>query len=423
MSSFHVRSSKTAVIYLAWLGLTCSPYCNDVRAQSKDDSTTSNASSDKSEYSKDFKKKLLEFVPPMYREPLIASQLITSITKVEPGEKIDPERKKAIDRINMSAVSSVEAEQHARMFEHSLRMQVFQQQGLATPGLRSSLANAANTAEIAALRSQMNLWKTQVESQQAKYETTREINKNRLENRLKSAQDAENRPSNASSGAPQNVLLDSMRDELLEYGLSLNDDPVRGEFLTKLKFEKGDIEQIQLTLDVSGEPVTFSALSGSGVTTRRPTAMQDPRLEALLKSIDAKFEEIKQASPDTKVYPFVSELNALLNKLDSACDEVIGTGKQCASQGTQRYLVWRQTRDYRQNLRGVVNRIELEGNADILQTSRGRFDLVKHGESTLAFAKYIVDAGCRFAPAKPGGESAYMRLHQQLLQLHAILSE
>jgi hypothetical protein len=78
--------------------------------------------------------------------------------------------------------------------------------------------------------------------------------------------------------------------------------------------------------------------------------------------------------------------------------------------------VWQTAKDYRDRLRGLLNRLELEGSSEILNPAID-------GNGILPFAKFIADSGCKIAPAALGDEASYVRFLQLLRLLEAILHQ
>jgi hypothetical protein len=302
-------------------------------------------------------------------------------------------------------------------------MQVFQEQGLRTPGFKSTMATAGLAARSARVQAEIDLLRDQLEKQKVSYEVAMESRRSRIQQKLDLAKSVEIRPISAKSGQTLNVLLDSMKDALLQHSYGMSSDTVRSSYLKLLKVDDETLQNIQLQIDDEGEPVIFSALGGSSQLGKIPLVMQNERILPTVKLIEDKLDALRNPTEDGKLATAIAELHAMLDELEAVCSEVIGTSEQSARAGMQQFRVWKHAQEYRKSLRGLVNRMELEGSNDVLMTARGKYDPAQSGNSTFAFAKFVADSGCRFAPAKPGGEAAYANLQRQLLQLQAILEQ
>jgi hypothetical protein len=373
------------------------------------------------DHGKHFQKKLLEFVSPVYKDALISSSLITGLMK--PGEDASPAQQQAADRIALAGASSIAMELQARITEQTLRHQVMESQGMQIPGASAMRKAGGLSAKALEIQLGIEVLKAKQQAQSERYRLLQEARVERVRNRLEIIKTQPIQPVIAKSGRLQNFLLDTMKLTLLQYGYELSGDSKYGAEISGLKLPIDDFSRIQLQLDVEGVPIVFACTKGCGDIGKRPLAYNHPELLPIVENIESHFRAIAKAESDSEIYSELSKLSTTLQDLESASERVIGTARECAVKGQQQYRTWQMARDYRSRIRGLFNRLELEGNAKIIRFSEGKYDPAVYGTDIATFAKFVVDNGCKFAPGNIGDEAAYVRLQGLLMQLQAVLEE
>jgi hypothetical protein len=250
-----------------------------------------------------------------------------------------------------------------------------------------------------------------------------EMHLERMKERMEQSRIKEIGPGLAKNAAYQNFLLTDMKTNLLTYGSSLGDNPNYQELLEKLVLPEEDFDKILLEFDDQGREFVFVATKGARDLGKPPLIMRHPEITPVLSKCESMFENLGNLDQESELYEATFKLSDALHSLDEVCDKVIGTRRECAARDSQSFRMWQKGQDYRNRLRGLLNRIQLVGDTAILGTSQDRYDPKKRGCGVLAFAKFVADSGCKFAPAPPGNELAYVRLYAGLLQLQAILGE
>lgn len=377
------------------------------------------------DHSNHFKKKLLDFVAPVYNQPTVQASLIANLSAMK--KDADKELSKAVDTAAMAnaslLTSTVQLEQQGRIMEHSLKLQMLEQQGIKVGGVQSSIRAGGLSGKILELQLATELIKAKVVAKAEAMDASYKMRQIELANRLRLIKSEEIRSVTAKSGHFHNVLISSMKSALLNYGYTIGNDPrYREEFMTLLlPFE--DFKKIRLQLDDEGESVSFPATKGSSDLGKLPTILNHPTLLPVVRDIEGQLDKLAEMEAGTDFYAATIKLSNTLRALEKSCNETIGTSRECAAKGMQSYRVWQTAKDYRERLRGLLNRLELEGSSEILKFPRGKYDPSIHGDGILPFAKFIADNGCKIAPAAPGDEASYVRLLQLLRQLETILNQ
>lgn len=373
------------------------------------------------DHSNHFKKKLLEFVTPVYNQPLLHSGLISSLAA--PKEGASYKAIAAADDIAALGADSMRLEQQGRLVERSIQLKMLKDQGMPAPGLTNTIRAGKLAAKVLELKGKEDLWTESVKAMKTRNSTKMEMHLERMKDRMEQASIKEIGPGLAKNAAYQNFLLENMRTNLLTYGSSLGDNPNYQEVLEKLVLPEEDFDKILLEFDDQGREFVFVATKGARDLGKPPLIMRHPEITPVLSKCESMFENLGNLDQESELYEATFKLSDALHSLDEVCDKVIGTRRECAARDSQSFRMWQKGQDYRNRLRGLLNRIQLVGDTAILGTSQDRYDPKKRGCGVLAFAKFVADSGCKFAPATPGNEVAYVRLYAGLLQLQAIIGE
>ena len=373
------------------------------------------------DHSNHFKKKLLEFVAPVYNQPLLHSGLISSLAAPKDGASYKAIA--AADDIAALGADSMRLEQQGRLVERSIQLKMLKDQGMPAPGLTNTIRAGKLAAKVLELKGKEDLWTESVKAMKTRNSTKMEMHLERMKERMEQARIKEIGPGLAKNAAYQNFLLENMRTNLLTYGSSLGDNPSYQEVLEKLVLPEEDFDKILLEFDDQGREFVFVATKGTRDLGKPPLVMRHPEIAPALSKCEKMFEKLGNLEQESELYEATFKLSDALHSLDEVCDKVIGTRRECAARDSQSFRMWQKSQDYRNRLRGLLNRIQLVGDTEILGTSQDRYDPKKSGCGVLAFAKFVADSGCKFAPATPGNEVAYVRLYAGLLQLQAIIGE
>jgi hypothetical protein len=372
-----------------------------------------------------FKKKLLDFVAPVYNQPTVQAGLIANLSamKKDAGKELSA----AVDTAAMAnaslLTSTVQVEQQGRLMEHSLKLQMLEQQGIKVGGVQSAIRAGGITGKIMELELSTELIKAKVAAKAEAMEASYQLRQIKLANRIRLIKSEEIRSVTAKSGNFHNVLISSMKSSLLNYGYTIGNDPRYSQEFASLLLPFDDFKRIRLQLDDEGEAVSFPATKGSSDLGKLPTVLNNPSLLPVVRDIEGQLDKLSKMEAGADFYNATVKLSDTLRSFEKACDDTIGTSRECAAKGMQVFRVWQSAKDYRERLRGLLNRLELEGSSEILKFPRGKYDPTIHGDGILPFAKFIADNGCKVAPAAPGDEASYVRLLQLLRQLEAILNQ
>lgn len=372
---------------------------------------------------KQFQKQLLEFVRPMYQEPLVSSQMVVGLSKIDSSEIVSPARQLAADRINLSVSTMAELELQQRLSEQTTRMFTLRSQGAPVPGLGQIAAAAQSSAKTIANEAKSNELRSSLRLAETRDEVLFGERKLRAESRLRRVREMEIEPTVAQSGTALNVLLKSLKPILSRASSIENLDPAIGKLLNEQKISLTDIDRIQLRIENSGGPLIFSASQGSSDLGVPPMRMQHPDLQALVKEIESTLKKLRAESLQRSLLEEMEELTQKLDALDAKSEQVLGSPQENARKGSVQLRSYQQAKQYRARLRSMVNRMLLEGNTNVLRIPEGKFDLQSHGDRVFDFAKFVVDSGCTFAPANEGGALAYARMQRSMLELLGLLED
>lgn len=366
-----------------------------------------------------FQRRLLEFVAPTYQQPLLSSSLVEGLSR--PGPNATPGQKLAAEKIAFAGASAAQVEMQTRILELSLRQQMMQRNGMAVSGSIQTLKAGGLSAKSLALQAKVQVLEDQLAVERAKYRYQGESRKERLAYRLETIKARPNTGLNARSGHMINVILESIRPTILKYGYGLGANSSYRDEIKALTLDPEDIAKIQLQLEVEGPPVIFTADKGSIQLGQLPFAMNHAELTPLVKDIESKIEAISKLTQGPEFYQKTLELSAAIENLEVASERVLGTARESAQRGSNDYRLWRLAKDYRTRMRGIVNRLELEGSPAFLKSSAKKFDTTVNGNDVLAFVRFIAENNCKIAPAAEGDEATYVRFLSLVTQLEAIL--
>ena len=368
-----------------------------------------------------FQKQLLQFVDPVFKDSLVKDSLIASLVSAD--RFASESRLSAADDIAKLGASSMRLEHQARINEQLLRMQVFENEGFSIAGKNSLLSSAGYQARTLQLAAKAEFLNQKLEYEKELYRANQSRRAARLQNRIKTITSNPVNSVNAASGNNLNMLLESMRSNLLRYGYVVESDPKYRGLLKNLKLDTSDFEHIQLMLDVEGNPIVFTATEGLGSLGNPPFAMNHPSILPTMKEFEGKLENLRQQDISTNdFFTYMLDVSETLDKLDRVADEALGTAQESARKGTSQFRLWKLAEDYRTSLRGLVDRLQLEGSAKLLN-SRNKYNPAVHGEGVLPLTTFIVSNGCKVAPARPGDEGVYAKLLTYVLQLQAIVED
>lgn len=363
--------------------------------------------------------KLLEFVSPHYNGSMLHDVIVGGMS--EQFNDDSDEMKKNKESIAKLYVSALRSEDQNRKLNTSANLLWLQQQGIRSNSLIR--AQGANQKAID-LSTKDELARATLEHEKNQFEVQKGLREVKLAKRYDTIKSKLPDAVSSKSGSYLNTLFESLRPSLLRFGYTLPLDNEFKQYLDKLIIEDADFKNLQLTVSFEGPPIVFSAAEGSGALGKVPFNMRAPKIKTVLDQIEASFAKLAEmASDDASFFPTVQALPALLERLDEVSEEVIGTKYEAVVKEKAIGLEkWNAANDFRLSLRGIVNRLEIEGSPEILQ-SRLKYDPEQHGNKLLPFLTFIASNGCRFAPAKPGGENAYVRMHELLLKLQAIIED
>lgn len=370
------------------------------------------------DHRKQFQKKLLEFVAPIHKESLITSQLVESLAKVD--ENSSATRKAASDQMSLTVASTMQLEQLSRITEQSIRLQIMQREGVQVGGSRSAIRAGGLVAKSAELNALADLHRAKVNELRARFEAEQETRDLRLEKRIAKVKDLPLDATKVISGNPQNVLLISFKELLLKYGYTISKDPLFEKYINEIRMPLQDIAKIRLQLAAEGKPLIFYANERPADLGKLPYAMQHPDILPAVRKLEARLDNLRTTT-NHDFYLTLKELNELHSQLEDVSLATLGSGRENAIKGTHAYRIWADARDYRDKIRGVLNRMEAEGDSNGEWFRQPKFDPTADGANILTFAKYIVDNGCQIAPGQAGSEAAYLKLHMNLLRLQAVL--
>jgi hypothetical protein len=372
------------------------------------------------DHSKQVQKKLLEFVKPIYKEPLVSSQMIVGLSKIDDKEKVSEARQKAADRISLAATSMAELELNQRMSEQFTKLYVLRSQGGPGAGMRQLGAAIKSSANVMKNKAKIEELESDLELLKARAAIAFETQKAKAEIRLQGVKEREINPVVAALGNGLNVLLDAMSSTLGASALEgLNPELVK--LIDRQKIADYDLSKIQLRIDGEAGPLIFSAAEGSGSPGIPPARMQHPSLYPFVKEIESTFEELRSTSLSRPLIEVIDDLTRKLDELDAKTDEVLGSAHDNAKKGHVQHRSYQQTKEYRARLRALVNRMLLEGNTNTVRSPQGKFDPQQYGDRVVDFAIFAIENGCKFAPAKEGDGVVYARLQRALLELQQIL--
>jgi hypothetical protein len=374
-------------------------------------------------HSKQVQKKLLEFVTPIYKEPLVSSQMVVGLSKVDNNEKVSAARQQAADRISLAATSMAELELKQRLDEHFAKLFVFRSAGGQAPGIRQIGAAALSAAKVIENDQEKAELYSGLELTKARAEVAFATRKLRVENWLSGVKNWDIDPVSAQLGNGINVLLDALKPMLSSVSTLDSLDPDLAKLIDQQKMFDSDISKIQLRMDGDGGPLIFSASQGSGSLGRTPMRMQHPSLYPLVKEIESQFADLRAKSLNRSLFDEIDDLTRKLDTLDARSDEILGSAQENAKKGYVQHRAYQQAKEYRSRLRSIVNQLLLEGNTDVLRVPEGKFDPQQHGDRVIDFAKFVIESGCKFAPANEGDGPVYARLQRSLLELHQLFED
>lgn len=411
--------------WVVFLTLACLllPALEPSVAQSKtDDQIKKMATADammSHDHSNHFKKKLLEFVAPVYNQPLVHSSLISSLDVRKEGASAVALN--AADRIASIGADSMQMELQGRLVERSVQLKILKDKGMPAPGMDSTIRAGKLWAKVQELKAKEAVWTESVTAYKTRNAARLAMHVEGMKNRIDVARIAPIIPGVAKRGEKQNDLLRDLTTKLLTYGSSLGDNPAYQEVLEKLVLPEEDFDRILLAFDDDGREFIFPATKGARDLGKPPLVMNHPEIVPVLRKCETMFKSLGSVEQGGDLYEATYKMSDALRSLDEVCDKVIGTRRECAARDSQTFRMWQKGQDYRNRLRGLLNRIQLVGSTEILGASNDRFDPRSSGCGVLAFAKFVADSGCRFAPAASGDELVYVRLQAGLLQLQAII--
>ncbi len=367
-----------------------------------------------------FQRRLFEFVSPIYRQPLISSSLIESLSR--PGPDASPSQKLAADRIAFAGASAVQVESQAMTLELAMRQQMMQRNGYTVGGVRSTTQAAGAAAQALSFQARAQLLKDQLEYQSEKNRVRLKMRKEQLEYVLAKIKSQSVNGSTAKSGQMINILLDSIKPSLLEYSYGVGATATFSKEIKALTMRPEDIAKIQLQIEAEGPPVIFTADKATIDMGRVPFVLNHPKLTPLVRDIETRIEQLADMVQGAEFYIKTIELGQAVQKLDTECDRVLGTASENGQRGQKDYRLWNLGKDYRTRIKGIVNRLELEGSPKFLKFAGKKYDPKVNGDGVLGFARFIAENGCKVAPAAQGEEAVYSRFCLLLMQLQAIVS-
>lgn len=375
------------------------------------------------DHRKHVQKQLLEFAKPMYKEPLVSAQLISSLSTIGYNEVTSPERRQAAERINMAVANTANLELQSRLFEQSAKMQTLAQGGISTPGARSIGRASAVAAKGIEINERMANLDLMVKNLEKKIQTAAAIKKLRIDNKRRMVQESEIVPVIAKSGKGLNTLLSAIK-QLLNAQSPGDRSTIFESSRSELPPVPNDVlKWVRLQLETETGPIVFDLLDGDDRLGKAPLSMKHPDLKQIIDDVDQLFRELRDAASDEDLYKLIRDGHALLDKLEEISLKAIGSASANAKKGQAAHLSYSQAKNYRDRLRQLLNRVELQGDASVLKAPVGKFVPKPEGTAVFDLITYVVDSGCMFAPAKTGGEAAYAQLQRALLEANILLSE
>lgn len=375
------------------------------------------------DHRKHVQKQLLEFVKPMYKEPLVSAQLISSLSTIGYNEVTSAERRQAADRINMATAGTANLELQSRLLEQSTKMQTLAQGGVSTPGARSINRASALAAKGLELNERMANLDLMVKYLDKKIQSAAAMKKLRVDNKRRIVQESEIIPVIAKSGKGLNTLLSAIKQ-------SLNTESP-GDRSTIFETSRSDLptvpndvlKWVRLQLETETGPIVFDLLDGNDRLGKAPLSMKHPELKQTLDELEKLFRELSVVEADEDLYQLVRDGHTLLDQLEEISLKAIGSAAANAKKGHAAHLSYKQAKSYRDHLRQLLNRVELQGDTSVLKSPVGKFIPLPEGTPVFELITFVIDSGCVFAPAKTGGEAAYAQLQRALLEANIFLTE
>lgn len=231
-----------------------------------------------------FKKKLLEFVAPVYNQPLVHSGLISSLA--EPKQGASYEARAAADTIAALGADAMRIEHQSRLTERSIQLSMLNAQGMPAPGQKELIRAGNYSAKVSMLKAKMDFWDAEVKAFQSRNRKMEEMQIERLRNRMVLAKQKEIMPGVAKNAACQNFLLANMKTNLLMYGVTYEDKPNYREILEKLVLPQEDFDRILLVFDDQGKELIFPASKGTQDLGKPPFVMNHPEILPVLQKCE-----------------------------------------------------------------------------------------------------------------------------------------
>ncbi len=190
-----------------------------------------------------YKEQLLEFVPDAYLRPTNATMLKIGLeSQGDLGQEIEKARDRATISTYSTYTTNVQMEQQSRLLDQVLRLQEMKRQGGRAPGLRPLTTAVADSGKITNLQIKTELLKAKQEELQERMRISRETRKLRADARLADVMSQEVKLVSSKSGASQNVILSSIKGDIMRGQLSLN-DPIFVENQDKLELPQEDFRR------------------------------------------------------------------------------------------------------------------------------------------------------------------------------------
>jgi hypothetical protein len=374
------------------------------------------------DHRKHFQKKLLEFVSPVYKDPVMSAQLVEGLTYVRPDSS--EARKRAADSIASTAALSMQIEKLGRITELSVRQQILAEQGIDVPGRKISNQAGVFAAKANQLAEKSALHQARTNELRERIEALKLAREAKTKDRLQRIAEMDFTGTNVSSGYPQNMLLKSLQDSIVQFKYTLQADPTYASTLASMTMQESDLSKIRLLLptDGSDDEVIFYATEGPRRLGQLPYLMQHPRIKPVAQKLEADLQQVVLGSnSQDDLYAMLNDLTEQHAELERLSIEILGSATENAEQGRTQYNMWKRGRDYRDRFLAIINRIKLEGNAEGTWLTESKFDPKTDGTDIMSFASFIIGSGCLIAPGVTGTESAYVQLHMNLLRLQAVL--
>ncbi len=232
------------------------------------------------------------------------------------------------------------------------------------------------------------------------------------------------------NGEALNLLLDRLAVTVFTHKFDENGSP------SDAQFQNWDKKNVQLGDDILDRLQIVQNLGGGRKTVFRPTdgaAMQVDVWPILLQSqnfddlraefLSTREDAIKEAklSEEGVTRETRAVLEKTLTKMETELKDRYDNKNFRIYQGIENNLDYLHSEAFLKELKGQLRRINQLGQRSS-EMFNGSFAFA--GERTLpAFVRYMADSGLKFAPAKPGDETAYHKMYRIMRDFYSTVQD